>query len=101
MKVKIIKYEPMKSTRFLCLALMVKYTFKIIDMIDLLFVIRVNYKKKNSYANNYLKKAFCQANCFNFFSSQDIFFVKYFFLVRTALLSTILNLETAKNLKKS
>ena len=28
-----------------CLALMIKYTFKIMDMMDELLVIRVNYKK--------------------------------------------------------
>ena len=39
-------------------------------------VIRVNYKK-NSYINNYLKKLFCQAYCFNLQFNQDRFFVKH------------------------
>ena len=66
----------MTSTRFLCLALMIKYTFKTIDEMDWLLVIRVNYKK-NSYLNNYSETLLCQANCFNFFSSQDRFLVKH------------------------
>ena len=59
---------------------------------DYLLVIRVNYKIKNSYLNNYSKTlfcqaivlifslviiAFCEANCFNFHSNQGSFFVKY------------------------
>ena len=32
---------------------------------------------KSSYLNNYLKKIFCQANCFNFFCSQSSFFIKH------------------------
>ena len=32
----------------LCFALMIKYTFKIMDMMDELLVIRVNYKKQLS-----------------------------------------------------
>ena len=35
-----------KSTRFLCLALMIKYTSKTMDVMGLSLVIRVNYKKK-------------------------------------------------------
>ena len=42
-----------KSTRFLCLALIIKYTSKTMDVMGLSLVIRVNYKKKNSYLNNY------------------------------------------------
>ena len=52
---------------------------------------------KNRYLNNYqktvilitIKRAFFQANCFNFFSPD-----------RTAFLTVILNLKNAKNLKK-
>ena len=33
-KVKIIERELMKSTRFLCLALMIKYTSRIIDVVS-------------------------------------------------------------------
>ena len=43
---------------------------------------------KSSYLNNYLKKIFCQANCFNFS------------VARTAFLSSILNLKNIKHLKK-
>ena len=35
----------MKSTGFLCLALMIKYLLKTMDVIHLLVVIQVNYKK--------------------------------------------------------
>ena len=43
-----------KSSRFLCLALIIKYTSKTMDVMGLSLVIRVNYKKKkNSYLNNY------------------------------------------------
>ena len=35
-----------KSTRFLCLALIIKYTSKTMDVMGLPLVIRVNYKKK-------------------------------------------------------
>ena len=35
-----------KSTRFLCIALMIKYTSKTMDVMGLSLVIRVNYKKK-------------------------------------------------------
>ena len=46
-KVKIIEQEFMKSTRFLCLPLIIKYTCKTMDMMDELLYIRVvNYHKK-------------------------------------------------------
>ena len=35
-----------------------------------------SYLEKDSYRNNYLKKLYCQAYCFNFQSNQDSFFVK-------------------------
>ena len=47
-KVKIIKQELMKSTRYLCLALMIKYTSKMMDMMDQGLITRVNYKKQLS-----------------------------------------------------
>ena len=54
--------------------------------------------------NNYSEKLFCQACCFNFFSSQNSFFVKQFVLIfsllRKAFLSNILNLKNAKHIKK-
>ena len=37
-----------KSTRFLCLALIIKYTSKTMDVMGLPLVIRVNYKKKKT-----------------------------------------------------
>ena len=37
-----------KSTRFLCLALIIKYTSKTTDVMGLSLVIRVNYKKKKT-----------------------------------------------------
>ena len=43
----------MKSTRFPCLALMIKSKFKTMDAIDQLLVIRVKHKKKHSDLNNY------------------------------------------------
>ena len=52
----------MKSTKFHCLALMAKYTFKTIDMMGQLLVTRVN--RKRSYFNNNIKKTFCQAYLF-------------------------------------
>ena len=61
----------MKSTRFLCLALMIKYISKAMDRVSY-GLGRVNYK--NSYLNNYSEKVSCQANCFNFQSNQDSFF---------------------------
>ena len=45
-KATIIEYELMKSTRFLCPALMKKYTSKRMDVMDLVLVIRANYKKQ-------------------------------------------------------
>ena len=59
---------------------MTKYIFKTMDMTDKLLDIRVNYKqktKKNGYLNNYSKKFFCQAYCFNFQSNQASFFVRH------------------------
>ena len=35
----------MKSTRFICLALMIKYIFKTMDTMNKVLVIRVNGKK--------------------------------------------------------
>ena len=66
----------MKSITFLCLALIVKYISKTMDVMDQLLVTKVNYKR-NSYLDNYLQKLLCQACCFNFFSSQNSFFVKH------------------------
>ena len=65
--------ELIKSTRFLCLALMIKYTCKRMDVMDYLVVMRVNYRKLLKT----IKKGLCQANCFNFFSSRNSFFVKH------------------------
>ena len=79
---------------------------------DKFLIIRDNHKKdrylniylKNSCVNNYLKKSFFQENCFNFFSSQNTFFVKHislnFSLMRTTFLSSILNLKKCKELKR-
>ena len=76
----------MKSTKFHCFVMMTKYIFKTMDMMDQLLDIRVNYKK--NYVN----------------SIQKSFFFKHvvliFSLVRTAFLSSILNLKNTKNLKK-
>ena len=52
---------------------MTEYMFKIIDMMNKLLVIRVNYKKR--FFNNYSKKPFCQY--FNFQPNQDSFSVKH------------------------
>ena len=78
----------MKLTRFLSLALMIKYTSKAMDMMDQLLVFRTNHKKavilitiQNSFfvkeivlTFSSVRAAFCQRNCFNFQSNQDSFF---------------------------
>ena len=77
------------------------------DVMDYLLVIRANYKK-NSYLYNYSEKLFCQAYCFNFFSSQNNFLIKQivliFSLIRAASFSDswlgILNLKNLKHLEK-
>ena len=101
-KVSTRQQDLMKSTKFHCLVLIMKYTSKTMDTMDQLLVIRVNYK--NSHFNNYSEKLFCQANCFNFHFNQNSFFVKHialiFSLIRTVFLSNILNLKNAKSLKK-
>ena len=56
----------MKPIKFLCRALMIKYTFKTMDMTDWLLANRVNYKRK-SYLNNYSKQLFGQAIKISFF----------------------------------
>ena len=67
----------MKSTRFLCLVLMIKYTFKTMDVMNWVKFIRVNLK--NSYLNNYSKKLFPQRIFFNFQPNQgSVFFVEFF-----------------------
>ena len=68
----------MKSKKFHCLVFRTKYIFKVMEMMDQLLVARVNYKK-NSYLNNYSKKLFCRANCFNFQSNQDSYIVNQTF----------------------
>ena len=79
----------MKSTRFFCLDLMIKYTSKTMDVMDYPLVTRVNYiKKKTVILITIKKKIFCRANCSNFFFNQNSF------------LSSILNLKNAKHLKK-
>ena len=73
----------MKSTRFLCLALMIKYTYKTMDAMDQLLVIKVNYKTVI------------------LITIQKSIFVKQivliFSLTRTAFLSRILNLQNANH----
>ena len=61
---------------------------------------------KNSYLNNYLEKLFCQAYCFNFYSSQNTCFSSYnnivliFSLIRTAFLSIQKNIVLIFSLLK-
>ena len=74
---KELKQELIKAMRFLCLALMIKYTSKTVDVIDQFLVIRVYYIK---ILINFQKSYFCQANCFNLQS-------------RRAFLASILNLK--------
>ena len=66
-------------------------------------VIRVNYKKAAVLITSYLKKLFSIEKMF--VSGQNSFFVKQivliFSLIRTAFLSSILNLKNAKNLKNT
>ena len=65
----------MKPIKFLCRALMIKYTSKTMDMTDWLLANRVNYKRK-SYLNNYSKQLLGQAMKISFFfSSQNSFYV--------------------------
>ena len=45
-KVKIIERELIKSTRFLCLALIIKYTSRTIDVMGKHLIIKVNYEKR-------------------------------------------------------
>ena len=45
-KVKIIERELIKSTRFLCLALIIKYTSRTIDVMGKHLIIKVNYEKQ-------------------------------------------------------
>ena len=45
-KVKIIEREFIKSTRFLCLALIIKYTSRTIDVMGKHLIIKVNYEKQ-------------------------------------------------------
>ena len=74
--------------RFLCLFLMIKYTSKTMDEMDYHLAIEVNYKKTVILI-----------------AIQKSFFVKQIdlilSLIRTAFLSSILNLKSAKHLKKS
>ena len=44
-KVKIKEQKPMKPKKLYCLALVAKYIFKVMNMINILLVIRVTYKK--------------------------------------------------------
>ena len=59
---------------------------------------------KSSCLNNYLKKLFCQASCFNYQSNQDSFFVKHiiltFSVIKTAFLAWHIKFEKRKELKK-
>ena len=82
-----IKQELIKSTRFLYLTLIIKYTSKAMGSRNQLLVIKVTYKKK-LYLIGFLKKLFCQENCFNFQSNQDDFFTKH------------IKFENCKTLKK-
>ena len=83
-QIKDHKIRTMKYIRFLCLALVIKYTSKAMDGMDWLLSTTVNYK--NIVILITIKKMlFCQANCFNFS------------LVRAASLSSISNLKNTKN----
>ena len=81
---------------------MMKYESKTMDAMDYPLVTRINYKRTAILKT--IKKAFYQAYCFNFFPFQNSFFAKQiitiFSLTRTGFLSSILNLEKEKNLKK-
>ena len=77
-KVKTIEKELMKSTKFHCLALMRKYISKTMDTMDYLFFLALQLIIKNSYLNNYSEKLFCQANCFDFQSNQNSFFLSIY-----------------------
>ena len=77
-KVKTTEKELMKSTKFHCLALMRKYISKTMDTMDYLFFLALQLIIKNSYLNNYSEKLFCQANCFDFQSNQNSFFLSIY-----------------------
>ena len=91
----------MKSTRFLCYALIIKNTSKTMEAIDCSWLLELIIK--NSYLNNYSKSIFCQANCFNFFSSQNSYFVKQiliFSLIMTSFLSSLLNMVKLQHVRR-
>ena len=90
------RYERLKSTRFICLVLMIKQWIWWIRTWLLELII------KNSYLNNYSEKLFCQVNCFNFASSQNSLFVKKLFNFQFYQDSffVILNLKNVKHLRK-
>ena len=88
---KIIKLEHMKSTRFLCLAFMIKYTSQTMDVTDQRLVTKVNHKKtvilitilKKSFLSSKLfyvflqsEQLFCKAISFNFQSNQESVFIQ-------------------------
>ena len=70
----------MKSTKFHSLVLIRKYIFKTMNMMVSSCLSRVHFEliRKNSHLNDYfLKILFCQVYCFNFFPSQNSFFIKH------------------------
>ena len=88
---KIIKLEHMKSTRFLCLTFMIKYTSQTMDVTDQRLVTKVNHKKtvilitilKKSFLSSKLfyvflqsEQLFCKAISFNFQSNQESVFIQ-------------------------
>ena len=88
---KIIKLEHMKSTSFLCLAFMIKYTSQTMDVTDQRLVTKVNHKKtvilitilKKSFLSSKLfyvflqsEQLFCKAISFNFQSNQESVFIQ-------------------------
>ena len=84
----------MKSARFLCLILVIKYTFKTMDVMYKILVL--------VYLNTYLEKLLHQAYYFNFESNQNSFFVKHIVLVSSLirLLAWHIKFQKRKTLKK-
>ena len=87
----------MKSTRFLCLAMIIKYASKTMVAMDQPLVIRVN-QKKTVILVTIQKSFFVKHICFNFFSSQNSFFIKHIVLISSLIRTAFF--EISKNIDR-
>ena len=92
----------MKSTRFLCLALMIQYTSKTMDVMDYFLVIRI-YHKKTVIVITIQKSFFVKqiVLIFSLIMTDFLSSILFYFSVESRHLFWlgILNLKNAKNLK--